>query len=293
MSWVAAAVVGGAVIGGIASNSAAKKQSSAATQAADTQAAAGKYATDAQTSMFNKINDQQAPWRNAGGAAVTKLSDLTQSGGLTNPIDLNFKSNDFHFNNQDLKDNLAPNYDFMLKQGLGAIQNQGSVSGGLVSGNALKGINDYAQNYAQNGYQQAFNNALTSNNTNYNQNFQNHLQSYNNFNTNQTNIFNRLAAIAGLGQTSTGQSAAAGTASANAIGNIATTTAGNIGSAQLYGGAAQAAGINGSANAISNGLNNAAGWYMANNTPPPIYQSNIEGSPQFIGPPSDLAGLGR
>ena len=132
------------------------------------------------------------------------------------------------FDANDLNANLAPNYKFMLDQGLGATTNAASVSGGLVGGNALKGINDYAQNYASNGYQQA----------------------YDNYNNNQNNIFNRLSAIAGLGQQSVTQS-----------GNAATTAGGNIGSAQLAGGAAQAAGIVGSNNALTGGINNAAGSY--------------------------------
>lgn len=288
-AWVAGAA---AVIGAGASIYSANKQSDAAKNASDTQASAGKYATDAQINQFNTINDQQAPWRQAGATAVNGLNNLTEYHGLDNDVDPHFASNDFSFTNKDLKNNLAPNYDFMLQQGLGAVQNQGSVSGGLVSGNALKGINDYAQNYAQNGYQNAFANALASNTQNYNQQFQNHQQSFNNVNTNQSNIFNRLASIAGLGQTANGQSAVAGTQIAGNIGNIATTTAGNIGSAQLYGGAAQAAGTNGAANAISNGLNNAAGWYMSQ---PPAYgsanwqapSSAVQGSSNFIGPLND------
>ena len=239
-AWVAG---GAAILGAGASLYSANKQSSAAKDAAQTQADAGKYATDAQTSMFNTINNQQAPWRDAGGKAVTSLSDMTQPGGsLMHSFDAN-----------DLKSNLAPNYQFMLNQGLGATNNQASVSGGLVSGNALKGVNDYAQNYASNGYQDAFNN----------------------YNTNQNNIFNRLSNIAGLGQTANGQTAGAGTATAGNIGNIATSIAGNIGSAQLYGGAAQASGANGAAHAI----NNAAGWYMANNKPAPAVAGNSTVAP--------------
>lgn len=132
------------------------------------------------------------------------------------------------FNANDLNANLAPNYQFQLDQGLGAVRNAGNLSTGLVSGNTLKGINDYAQNYAGGAYQQA----------------------YNNYNQNQTNIFNRLSNIAGLGQTANQSTGSAATATGQGVANTI-----------QAGGAASAAGTVGQANAISGALNNAGGWY--------------------------------
>lgn len=136
------------------------------------------------------------------------------------------------FNADDLQTNLAPNYQFMLNQGLGATQHALNATGGNISGNTLKGINDYAQNYAGNAYQTAFQN----------------------YTSNQTNIFNRLADIAGLGQT-------ANQTSAGLAGSMAPGIANTIQGA----GAAQAAGTVGSANAITGGINNAASWYGISN----------------------------
>ncbi|MDE3023492.1 MAG: hypothetical protein KGI54_16885, partial [Pseudomonadota bacterium] len=128
----------------------------------------------------------------------------------------------------DLYSNLAPNYSFMLGQGLGAVQNLDNSTGSLVSGNTLRDINNYAQDYAGNAYQNAFNN----------------------YTTNQSNIFNRLATIAGLGQ------------GANQItANSGTTLGTGIAGTQQAAGAAQAAGTVGSMNALTGGLNNAMGWY--------------------------------
>ena len=132
------------------------------------------------------------------------------------------------FNANDLNDNLAPNYAFMRDQGLGAVRNAGNLQTGLLSGNTLKGINDYAMNYAGNAYQQA----------------------YNNYTANQTNIFNRLSNIAGLGQTAN-----------QATGQAATATGQGIASSLQNAGAAQAAGAVGQANAWSGAANNALGWY--------------------------------
>jgi hypothetical protein len=219
---VAAAVVGAGVAG--AAISAGGAQS-----AADTQAGAANNATQTNLNMYNQTRADQAPWRAAGNNALSAIS-----GGFgLGPASGGVASGQFNhtFDANDLKNGLAPNYDFQLQQGLGSVNNQASMTGGLVGGNALKGINDYAQNYAGNAYQQAFNN----------------------YNTNQTNIYNRLANIAGLGQTANGQTAQAGT-----------TLAGNIGSGQLAAGASQAAGTIGATNAISGAVNNAAGWYAGN-----------------------------
>lgn len=136
------------------------------------------------------------------------------------------------FNADDLKTNLAPNYDFMLQQGQGATNALANKGGGLISGNAMKGINDYTQNYASNAYQNAFSN----------------------YNTNQTNIFNRLSAIAGFGQQANQTAATSATAAGQ-----------NIGNSIMAGGQAAASGIVGGANAISNGLSNAGSWYGAKN----------------------------
>jgi hypothetical protein len=234
---VAAAIIGSAVVGGVASGIGSSRAASA-------QEAASNRATDTQLQMFNTLNQQQQPFREAGYSA---LGSILQGFGLTPPatdasgnplsrgnapgtqsagIDSGFFSH--AFNAGDLNANLAPNYDFSLKQGLGAVTNFANVTGGL-SGNTLKAINDYAQNYAQGAYQQA----------------------YTNFNNNQTNIFNRLASIAGLGQTA-GSNSATG----------ASTFAGNIGSSITGYGNAQAAGAVGTANAVSNAAGGISNYYL-------------------------------
>lgn len=190
-------------------------------QAADTQAQAAQQASDQQLQMFNTINSQQAPWRQAGQTALGQLGQLTAPDG----------SAMHQFNASDLNSNLAPNYQFQLDQGLDAVKNMANSAGGLIGGNALKGINDYAQNYAGNAYQQA----------------------YNNYNNNQTNIFNRLSSIAGLGQTANQTTANAGQNAATASGNYLTS-----------GAAASAAGTMGSTNAITGGLNSGIGWNYLN-----------------------------
>ncbi len=218
-----------ALIGGGLSLGGAVIASNAAKNAANTQAAAANNASQAQLNEFNTINQQQAPWRQAGGTAVGQMANLTSlpSG---DPASMTHQ-----FTTSDLNANLAPNYNFMLNQGIGATRNQLNSTGGMVSGNAMQGIDTFAQNYAQNAYQQA----------------------YNNYNANQTNIYNRLSNLAGLGQTANQSTANAGQAAVGASSNYLTS-----------GAAAQAAGTVGVANAINGGAQNAVGWnYLSSLNP--------------------------
>lgn len=235
---VAAAIIGSAVAGGAVSaysaNKASNAQEDAAQSAQQTQLQAQQEADQTQMQMFNQTQAQQQPWIQAGQTAVGQLTAGTAAGGQF--------SNAGNFNAGDLNANLAPNYEFQLQQGQGALNNQNSVSGGLVGGNALQGIEAYTQGAAGNAYQQA----------------------YNNYNTNQSNVYNRLASIAGFGQTATGQNQQAGTAAGTNLANVAMTAGSNIGSAQLAAGAAQAAGYTATGNAISGGANSISSMYALN-----------------------------
>ena len=197
MSWVAAAIVTSSVIG-----------SNAAKQAANTQANAANQAAQLQQEQFNLTNEQQKPYREAGYSALSDIGSMKPY--LTQ-----------QYTPEDFAQGIDPGYQFRLQQGQEATNRMANMGGGLISGNALKGQEDYTQGLASQEYGNAFNR----------------------FQTQRSNIYNTLASIAGLGQTSLGQTTAAGT-----------TAAGNIGANIANAGAAQAGGIVGSANAISGGL---------------------------------------
>lgn len=261
MTWIAAAIIGSAVVGGAvsaySSSKASDAQQAAAQSAQQTQLQAQQEADNTQMQMFNTTQAEQQPWLQAGSTAVGQLTSGTAPGGQFSPS--------ANFNASDLNANLAPNYEFQLQQGQGAVNNANSVTGGLVSGNALKGIEDYTQGAAGNAYQQA----------------------YNNYTSNQTNVYNRLSSIAGLGQTAANNSQAAGTATGTNLANVAMTAGGNIGSAQLAGGAAAAAGYTGVGNAISGGFNNISSMYALNG----LMGGSIFGSPAPTPAPyNDLLG---
>ena len=216
--WIAAAVVGSAAIGAYGANS-----------AADTQAQAAKAGQDQQLTMFNTQNAQNAPFRGAGYSALNTIGSLLpgqyqQYDAQGNPTTTGLGSGYLtqQFTNEDLNANLSPNYAFNLEQGQGGVRNLANSAGGLIGGNAIKGIEDYTQNFAGNSYQNAFNN----------------------FQGQRTNIYNTLAGISGLGQTANQTTANLSSNTANAISSL------GVGAAN-----ANAAGTIGTANAFSGGLN--------------------------------------
>lgn len=123
----------------------------------------------------------------------------------------------------------TPGYQFNLAQGLKATQNSAAARGLGTSGAALKGGAAYATGLADSTYQNQFNNE----------------------NTNQTNAYNRL-----MGIINSGQNAAAQT------GTLGQQAATNIGNNTIAGANAGAAGINGAANALTNGANSYSGYKL-------------------------------
>ena len=90
-------------------------QSSAAKSAASTQAAASNYAADVQRQMFETVNEQQKPYREAGYGALTRIGELLP--GLTSPVS---------------KEEILglPGYQFAIDQGVGASRQNVNVGGG-------------------------------------------------------------------------------------------------------------------------------------------------------------------
>ena len=184
-------------------------QADAAQNAANTQANAGKQSQAALLAAGQQAAGNYTPYQNLGQTAVNQLG--TQMPYLTTP-----------FTNQDLNANLAPNYAWQLQQGQQGNLAASNATGGMVSGNAQQALNQYNQNFASSAYQNAFNNAQS----------------------NQTNIYNRLNGIAGLGL-----NAATGTANAQ-LGTATNIASVNQGIANAQAGAQIAQG-----NAYASGLN--------------------------------------
>jgi len=187
------------------------QQSNAAQSAAQMQANAANNAAALQQQEFNTINQQQAPYRQAGYTALNQIGQMTPY--LTQ-----------QFGPQQLQSNLAPNYQFMLGQGTGA--NTQAMNAGGGGSNVQRSNQIFGENYASNAYQNAFNN----------------------FQQQRQNIYNTLAGIAGIGQTGQTATNQAGMTAATNIGQAGIGAASAIGAGQIGSANAYASGLQGLAN---------------------------------------------
>lgn len=216
MSFIAAAIIGG--VGALAGGALA---SSGAKSAAQTQANAANNAAGITQDEFNTITKQEQPFMQAGYGATTSLNNLLGIGKKTGSgygsLSSQFNADTFH--------QMSPAYQFALQQGGQGTLNAASSGGSALSGAAQKELMRYNQNFANTSFNDAFNQ----------------------WQSQQGNIYSRLFGIAQLGQ-----NAAANTGAAGA--NLAGQTAQSITNA----GSALAAGQVGSANAWSGAINSAS-----------------------------------
>jgi hypothetical protein len=120
----------------------------------------------------------------------------------------------------------SPDYEFRRSEGTRGIENTFSAAGGAKSGNALRALADYNSNLAAGEF---------------------------------GNYFNRQAALAGIGQTATGQVTSAGAATSSNISNLLSSQ-----------GNARASGIAGQYDAWGNalsGIGAGLGYYFGNRRP--------------------------
>ncbi|MGN6704405.1 MAG: hypothetical protein ACTHKB_15755 [Burkholderiaceae bacterium] len=162
-------------------------------------------------------------------AAIDQAMQQAQQANAVNQNSPGFGSLLKSFSQSDFQTD--PGYQFRLSEGLKGINNSAAARGGVLSGAALKAANQYNQNFASNEYGNA----------------------YNRFNTDQSNKFNRLASVAGIGQTATNQVAAAGQ-------NMANNVSENI----IGAGNSRASSYIGGANAIGSGISGAINGYQNN-----------------------------
>ena len=223
--------------------------SSAAKSAANTQEQASEAAIAEQQREFNQQQTNYAPWLTAGTGALSQLTAGTAPGGsLVTPYSGTYQAPAPFTAPTGVDESNDPGYAFRLAQGNQAIQRAAAAGGGAFSGGTLKALSRYGQDYASNEYQNVYNRALTGYNTNTQTGLNSFLTNFNAYNTGQGNTYNRLASLAGMGQTATGQLGQLGQTSASTIGNLLTGQ-----------GNAAAAGTLGSASAINSGLNSATG----------------------------------
>lgn len=141
----------GQALGAIASMYNANQQSQAGRNAANAAIGGGREAIAAQLAMFDRLQQLQMPYQQAGTAALNQLVGL--AGGV--PAAMQQFQTD-------------PGYQFRLGQGQRAVEQSAAARGGLNSGNTLRALTEYGQNVGSNEF---------------------------------GNYWNRLAGLAGVGQT--------------------------------------------------------------------------------------------
>lgn len=218
--WVAGAVVAGSAINAYSSNKAVKSQEQAAGNASAEAAREYDLTRADQLDLLKQQRADQQPWLDAGKSSLAQLASGTAAGGnLVKPFGLS----DFQAD---------PGYDFRVSEGEKAIQRAASGRGGLYSGATLKALARFNQDTASGEYGAA----------------------YNRYNSDQSTKFNRLASIAGLGQTATNQVGQNGTNAYGTIASAGANASNNISQNLIGSGNARASGYVGTANALSNGL---------------------------------------
>jgi hypothetical protein len=240
--WAAAAVAVGAVSAGVAA------------YGASAQAGAAKNAQNIAQNQYQNTVNLENPYNQAGVGATNELNYLEGIGSNQNPdaqsgggnlggygsLNQTFNASNFQ--------QLSPAYGFQLQQGQQGVLNADAANEGALSGAAQKDLIGYSQNFANTSFNNAFNQ----------------------YQTQQGNIYSRLANIANLGQ-----SAASGTAQQG------TALAGQAGQAAQNVGTAYANGATGVANSLSQGGLLAAyggGGSSATSSDPNAYTAPSSGS---------------
>jgi hypothetical protein len=164
-----------------------------ASKAADSQAQGTANGIAENRRQFDIAQANQAPYLAAGKTALGLLASENDT-----PLDQS-------------KIQMDPGYQFGLTQGQQAIDRQTAAGGGRISGAALKAAAQYGTDYATTGYSAAYSRA----------------------NQARTDRLNRLAALAGVGQTATQNIAAHGASTAGANSALMVAAGNNAGAAQL------------------------------------------------------------
>jgi len=234
---------GTALLGGYLASEGA---SSAADTAAQASGAASAASIAEQRRQYDQNRADQAPYLAAGTESVNRLATDLRPGGrfaTTTP---------FNFNYADYKD---PSLQFSLDENLRRMRHGRAAAGTYAGGGGIKEEDRYLAGLMSTDYQNAFNRALTGFNAN----------------TGERNaLYNRLAGVAGTGQTATNQIGAQG---ANMAGNIGTSlmgSAANTGNAALAAAGIRNSAFGGAANVLGRmyGPQLAGGYGNYGYTPP-------------------------
>ena len=195
----------------------ANKQSKAAQSAAAATAAATDEATQLQREMYQQTREDQAPYREAGYNA---LAQMQRTAGNV-PGAFKFGAGDYQAD---------PGYAFRLAEGQKALDRQAAARGGLISGGALKAAQRYGQEMGSQEFGNAYNRALTGYNTGV---------------ASENQLYNRQAALSGIGQTATNLVGQAGQNYGTSVGNALINQGANVGNARMAAASAYGSALSG------------------------------------------------
>lgn len=220
---IAAAIAGAAVVGGVATVASGSAAASAQKDASNQATALQQQQMAEAAREYNQNRDDLAPYRAAGATALGQISTGTAAGG--------------EFNKTPTMADLTvdPGYQFRLDQGNKGVQASAAAQGGVLSGGTLKALARFNSDEASQEYGAA----------------------YNRYQTDTTARYNRLASIAGVGQTATNSTIAASES------NTATQAAGTAAIANNINAAgnARASSYVNAGNAVGSAANSLGSYY--------------------------------
>lgn len=235
---ITTALVAAGIAAAAGSTASAAIGAHAAGKAANTQADAATHAADLQRQQFEESQANLAPWREAGKTSLAELMKGLEPGGqFSTPFSGTFKPPTLD------EAKMQPGYQFAQKAGEQGILHGSAAAGGAFTTGELANLTQFNQNLGQSAYQQAYNNSADT-----------FTRQFNTYNTNQTNLYNRLAGISNAGEGAGAQIAQLGQNSVTQQGADLTDAAraqaaGTVGQAQAWAG-----GLGGVTNAITGGL---------------------------------------
>lgn len=180
-----------------------------AKDSADAISSGNAQAAKASKEQYYQTRKDMEPWRGAGRNALYTLSALS---GVASP-DLTDEENQKYYEAGINNFQASPSYNFRMGEGLKAIDRSAASRGRLRSGASEKALMSFGQGLASQEYDK---------------------------------YTNRLATLAGVGQTATNQTAAYGANNASTLSGLAAAT-----------GNARASGYAGQARALNQGIQNA------------------------------------
>lgn len=141
-----AAAIGGSVLSAGVGMYSAKKAAKAQRQAAESAAAQ-------QERMFQRQEELQQPFREAGLTAQQQIMQLLGIGGDATAPGYGSAAQPFGMSQFEQD----PGYAFRQAEGMKALERSAAARGNLLSGSTLKGIQRFGQDLASQEYQNAFN----------------------------------------------------------------------------------------------------------------------------------------